>query len=70
VDRGATRYVIEFVAGQAALLDQIHHRQQQLPAFGEKFGQLPFAGLSLFVDRVPMGGRPTKRYENGLDQRL
>src|SRR5678809_358957 len=70
LDRGPSRNIDQFVAGHLALLDEIHHGQQQLPALGEKLGQLLFVGLSLFVNRVSMGGGPTKRYENRLDQRL
>jgi hypothetical protein len=36
----------QFVAGQLALLDQIHHGQKKLPIPGSKRGQLLFAGFS------------------------
>ena len=52
LDRGAPCHIDQFVAGHLALLDEIHHGQQQLPALAEKLGQLLFVGLSLFVNRV------------------
>ncbi|HLJ91500.1 MAG TPA: hypothetical protein VKZ53_32170 [Candidatus Angelobacter sp.] len=52
LDGGAASDINEFVACQSALFDEIHHGQQQLPAFGEKIGQLPFVGLPLLVDRM------------------
>jgi len=36
LDRGASCNIDQFVAGHLALLDEIHHGQQQLPALGEK----------------------------------
>jgi hypothetical protein len=52
LDRSASCNIDQFVAGHLALLNEIHHGQQQLPALAEKLGQLPFVGLSLFVNRV------------------
>jgi hypothetical protein len=51
LDGGASRHIDQLVAGHPALLDQTHHRQQQLPAFGEKLRQLSFVGLSLSLGR-------------------
>jgi len=69
LDRGASRNIDQFVAGHLALLDQIHHGQQQLPALGEKLGQLVFVGLSLFVNRVIAsfhGGSSFQRFGNPI----
>jgi hypothetical protein len=51
------------------MLDEIHHGQQQLPALGEKLGQLLFVGLSLFVNRVIAsfhGGSSFQRFGNPI----
>jgi hypothetical protein len=36
LDSSPSRYIDEFVAGHPALLEQIDHGQQQLPAFRQK----------------------------------
>ena len=66
LDGGAAGYVDQFVAGQTALLDQIHHGQKDLPALGQKPGQLLLVHFSLLAYGVVAflhGGSPFKVWQ-------
>lgn len=52
LDGGAAGHIDQIVAGQAALLNQIHHGQKELPVLGEERSQLGRVALSLLVDCV------------------
>jgi hypothetical protein len=56
LNRGPPGHVNQFVTGQSALLDQIHHGQQYLPILGQKSGQLQFVRFSLREDRGTNNG--------------
>jgi hypothetical protein len=63
LDGGAAGYVDQLVAGHPALLDQIHHVQQKLPAPGQKPSQLLLVHFSLLAYPVVAflhGGSPFK----------
>ena len=63
---GATGYVDQFVAGQTALLDQIDHGHEKLPAPGQKPGQLLLVHFSLLAYGVVAflhGGSPFKVWQ-------
>jgi hypothetical protein len=66
IDGGTAGYVDQFVAGKAALLDQIHHGQKKLPAPGQVPSQFLFIDSSLLTDRVVAflhGGSPFKVWQ-------
>jgi len=60
---GSASDIDELIAGDAALLDQFHHRQQALPVLGQECGQLLFIDFPLLAYRVARflhGGSPFK----------
>src|SRR5664279_3478518 len=66
IDGGTAGYVDQFVAGKAALLDQIHHGQKKLPAPGQVPSQFLFIDSSLLTDSVVAflhGGSPFKVWQ-------
>jgi hypothetical protein len=66
IDGGAAGYVDQFVAGQTALLDQIHHGQKKLPAPGQVPSQLLFVYFPLLAYAVVAflhGGSPFKVWQ-------
>jgi hypothetical protein len=66
LDGGAAGYIDQFVTGQSALLDQIHHGQKKLPAPGQILGQLLLVHFSLLAYRVVaflQGGSPFKVWQ-------
>ena len=63
---GTSCDVNELVAGHAALLDQLYHRQKPLPILGEERGQFLLVDLPLIAYRVVLflhGGSPFKVWQ-------